>query len=246
MAFKKPEEPPKTFPLWQSTFSDLMNLLLCFFVLLFSMSTVEQDKLQQVAQSIDQAFSILPSGGASVSDGVMVSNGISQLPDVANYFGSSLSKAPNDEGDDPNGKAAASGDAKAASKSEDDAKKAVEKEALDESEQMAQEQGRDANPGGAQRSGKASYGQNQLQNAHALRADAGSQKALKPDADSPQCQPADRQQKGSPHQCPLFAHIVTPGGVYAGRKSDRIFPRPVVFKSFTKICLTFLITFDTI
>ena len=139
MAFKKPEEPPKTFPLWQSTFSDLMNLLLCFFVLLFSMSTVEQDTLQQVAQSIDQAFSIFSSGGATVSDGVMVSNGISQLPDVANYFGTSLSKAPNDEGDDPNGKAAASGDAKAASKSEDDAKKTVEKEALDESEQMAQD-----------------------------------------------------------------------------------------------------------
>ena len=76
MAFKKPEETPKTFNIWQSTFSDLMNLLLCFFVLLFSMSTVEQDKLQQVAQSINQAFSILPSGGATVSDGVMVSNGI--------------------------------------------------------------------------------------------------------------------------------------------------------------------------
>ena len=103
------------------------------------LTALGQRVLQQVAQSINQAFSILSSGGATVSDGTLVSNGISQLPDVANYFGTSLSKAPNDEGDDPNGKAAASGDAKAASKSEDDAKKAVEKEALDESEQMAQD-----------------------------------------------------------------------------------------------------------
>ena len=28
---------------WMNTFADLMNLLLCFFVLLFSMSTVDAD-----------------------------------------------------------------------------------------------------------------------------------------------------------------------------------------------------------
>ena len=137
MAFKKPEEPPKTFPLWQSTFSDLMNLLLCFFVLLFSMSTLEQDKLEQVAQSVNQAFSILSSGGSTVTNGVLVSNGITQLPDIANYFGSSLSKAPNDTGDDPSGKASASGDAKNTKSAEDNAKKVVEESALKESEKMA-------------------------------------------------------------------------------------------------------------
>ena len=30
---KKPEEPKKGAPAWQGTFGDLMNLLLCFFVL---------------------------------------------------------------------------------------------------------------------------------------------------------------------------------------------------------------------
>ena len=101
------------------------------------MSTLEQDKLQQVAQSINQAFSILSSGGSTVTNGVLVSNGISQLPDIANYFGSSLSKAPNDTGDDPSGKAAASGDAKNTKSAEDNAKKVVEESALKESEQMA-------------------------------------------------------------------------------------------------------------
>ena len=46
MAKKKQEDPPKGAPAWMNTFSDLMNLLLCFFVLLFSMSTVDTDKLE--------------------------------------------------------------------------------------------------------------------------------------------------------------------------------------------------------
>ena len=41
MARKKTEEAPAGAPAWMATFSDLMNLLLCFFVLLFSMSTVD-------------------------------------------------------------------------------------------------------------------------------------------------------------------------------------------------------------
>ena len=45
---RKPEEPPKGAAPWMSTFSDLMNLLLCFFVLLFSMSTVNEEKFQNV------------------------------------------------------------------------------------------------------------------------------------------------------------------------------------------------------
>ena len=44
MANRKPDEPPKGAPAWQTTFGDLMNLLLCFFVLLFAMSTIDEDK----------------------------------------------------------------------------------------------------------------------------------------------------------------------------------------------------------
>lgn len=90
---KKKPDPPKTFPLWQSTFSDLMNLLLCFFVLLFSMSSINEDKYQMVVNSLQTAFtSIMASGGNSIVAGSMVSSGISQLPDFSNYFGTSLSK----------------------------------------------------------------------------------------------------------------------------------------------------------
>lgn len=139
MAFKKKPDPPKSFPLWQSTFSDLMNLLLCFFVLLFSMSTIEQDKLEQVAASINNAFSIMSNGGSTVSDGKLVSAGINQLPDVADYFGDSLSKAANDNGDNPKGADSASGDAAKKNDSAEDAEKEVEQKALEESEKMAEQ-----------------------------------------------------------------------------------------------------------
>jgi len=48
VARKKTEEAPAGAPAWMATFSDLMNLLLCFFVLLFSMSTVDAEKFEMV------------------------------------------------------------------------------------------------------------------------------------------------------------------------------------------------------
>lgn len=79
-----------------ATFSDLMNLLLCFFVLLFSMSSVDAAKYDQVVQSLSQAFSIInTTGGVSITQGQLISSGLSQLPDVANYFGNTLSQGKN-------------------------------------------------------------------------------------------------------------------------------------------------------
>lgn len=90
---KKKPDPPKTFPLWQSTFSDLMNLLLCFFVLLFSMSSINEDKYQMVVNSLQTAFtSIMATGGSTIVQGNLVSSGITQLPDFSNYLGNTLSK----------------------------------------------------------------------------------------------------------------------------------------------------------
>ncbi len=95
---KKPEEAPAGSPAWMSTFSDLMNLLLCFFVLLFSMSTVEEEKFEIVIQSFQSSFSILPSGGSSISDGELISSGISALEMFDVYFNSS-SALPEGEND---------------------------------------------------------------------------------------------------------------------------------------------------
>ena len=47
---KKEESSGGGAPAWMSTFSDLMNLLLCFFVLLFSMSTIDAQKFEEVVK----------------------------------------------------------------------------------------------------------------------------------------------------------------------------------------------------
>lgn len=83
---KKQDEPKKGAPAWQTTFSDLMNLLLCFFVLLFSMSSVDAAKFTMVIASLQSAFSILPAGGSSIGDGNLISAGISQLENLDIYF----------------------------------------------------------------------------------------------------------------------------------------------------------------
>ena len=100
MAKKKQEEAPAGAPAWMATFSDLMNLLLCFFVLLFSMSTIEEEKLQAAISSITSAFSIMDAPvGNLLSEGNLVSMGITQLPDFANYFGDTMSQGSEKAGD---------------------------------------------------------------------------------------------------------------------------------------------------
>lgn len=88
MAKKREEEPPKGSPAWMATFSDLMNLLLCFFVLLFSMSSVDQQKFEMLAASFNQTFSIFSGGANAIGDGVLISNGVSQLNELDNYINS--------------------------------------------------------------------------------------------------------------------------------------------------------------
>lgn len=73
-------------PAWMATFSDLMNLLLCFFVLLFSMSSVDQGKAEALIQSLAQTFSIFDGGGSSFGEGNMISNGADQLTELDEYF----------------------------------------------------------------------------------------------------------------------------------------------------------------
>ncbi|MEZ3508225.1 MAG: flagellar motor protein MotB [Lachnospiraceae bacterium] len=88
MAKKKQEEAPKGSPAWMATFSDLMNLLLCFFVLLFSMSSIDAAKYEQVVASFNQTFSVLNGGATAIGDGILISNGVSQLNELDDYINS--------------------------------------------------------------------------------------------------------------------------------------------------------------
>ena len=87
MAKKKKEDAPAPgSPAWMATFSDLMNLLLCFFVLLFAMSSVDEGKAEALMKSLANTFSIFDGGGNFFGDGSMISNGSSQLSELDEYF----------------------------------------------------------------------------------------------------------------------------------------------------------------
>ena len=96
MAKRKPEEPPKGAPAWQATFADLMNLLLCFFVMLFSMSTMDAQKFELLAASFNQTFSIFSAGATAIGDGFLISNGVSRLNELDDYINSTGKSAEGD------------------------------------------------------------------------------------------------------------------------------------------------------
>lgn len=88
MAKRQPDEPPKGAPAWQSTFADLMNLLLCFFVMLFSMSSIDAQKFELLAASFSSTFSILQGGATAIGDGLLPGMGVSQLNELDDYINS--------------------------------------------------------------------------------------------------------------------------------------------------------------
>ena len=101
MAKRKEKPPEEGSPAWMATFSDLMNLLLCFFVLLFASSTMDEGKIQRIAASFENvSFSILQAGSVSLVDGDIVSGGVTQLPGIQSileYIGVSSEVEGNNE-----------------------------------------------------------------------------------------------------------------------------------------------------
>lgn len=59
---EKKVECPKCLPGWLAAFGDMMSLLLCFFVLLLSMSSVDAKKLEEAIGSLAGALGILDGG----------------------------------------------------------------------------------------------------------------------------------------------------------------------------------------
>ena len=119
---RRKEDPPKGSPAWMNTFADLMNLLICFFVMLFSMSSVNEEKFEKVIASFQSTFSILPGGGASIGEGELISSGISQLENFDSYYNQQLSSQSDGQTEE-----------------EKDITEAYEQQELEESEDMAQQ-----------------------------------------------------------------------------------------------------------
>lgn len=62
MAKKKCPECERCLPGWLAAFGDLMSLLLCFFVLLLSMSSMDAKKISEAIGSLSGAMSVLEGG----------------------------------------------------------------------------------------------------------------------------------------------------------------------------------------
>ena len=123
MANRKPDEPKKGAPEWQTTFGDLMNLLLCFFVLLFAMSTIDEAKQEQIIASFNNMFSVFDGGATAIGDGILISNGVSQLNELDQYINSTGKM--DDKGEIIDDELA-------------DAKEQLEQAQMEESEQLAE------------------------------------------------------------------------------------------------------------
>jgi len=123
---KKPEEPPKGAPAWQCTFADLMNLLLCFFVMLYAMSSIDVEKFELIAAAFNQTFSIFNAGATAIGDGILISNGVSQLNELDQYI--------NSTGKTAEGKV----EIEKTDTDVDSAQQAIEEAGLEESEMLAE------------------------------------------------------------------------------------------------------------
>ncbi|MCI8483610.1 MAG: flagellar motor protein MotB [Lachnospiraceae bacterium] len=130
MAKKKKKDSGGGTANWMNTFADLMNLLLCFFVLLFSMSSVDADKFEALVQSLEHSFSILPQGGSSIGDGQMVAAGVNQLQLLDQYYMEAANSSSEEEGED---------NEEEKTNPEQDLKEELAEAGLKESEEMAEQ-----------------------------------------------------------------------------------------------------------
>ncbi len=135
MAKKKEQPAEEGSPAWMATFSDLMNLLLCFFVLLFASSTMDAGKIQKIMASFNNMnFSIMNESAASLLSGDMMSGGVTQVPDIQSILTQAGKAIDGNPGED---NAATSSDAE--NLSDEELKSEYDKRGEEQSEEMYEE-----------------------------------------------------------------------------------------------------------
>jgi chemotaxis protein MotB len=63
---KKKQQAAAGAPAWMTTYGDMITLILCFFVLLFSMSVIREDKITKTMRAFQKQFSVLPKWKSTV------------------------------------------------------------------------------------------------------------------------------------------------------------------------------------
>ena len=135
MAKKKEQPAEEGSPAWMATFSDLMNLLLCFFVLLFASSTMDAGKIQKIMASFNNMnFSIMNESSVSLLAGDMMSGGVTQVPDIQSILTQAGRAIDGNPGQDSQ---ASSSDAE--NLSDEELKNEYDKRGEEQSEEMYEE-----------------------------------------------------------------------------------------------------------
>ena len=135
MAKKKEQPAEEGSPAWMATFSALMNLLLCFFVLLFASSTMDEGKIQKIMASFNNMnFSIMNEGNISLLSGDMMSGGVTQVPNIESILTQAGRAIDGDTGEDNQ---ATSSDADKLS--DEELKNEYDKRGEEQSEEMYEE-----------------------------------------------------------------------------------------------------------
>lgn len=57
---------------WMASYMDMVTVLMCMFIVLFAMSTVDQDKFEQLANSLATGFGAVNVGSIDTAEGVVV------------------------------------------------------------------------------------------------------------------------------------------------------------------------------
>ena len=86
---RRSEEVKQGSPEWMSTYGDMVTLLLCFFVLLFSMSQIDVAKFSAFISSFDGGIGVLDSGN-SITPERKLGGGVEQLPNLDEYFAETM------------------------------------------------------------------------------------------------------------------------------------------------------------
>ncbi len=69
------EDCPRGAPKWMCTFADMVTLLMCFFVLLFAMSTIQEETFKELIQSIKSSLGVQQVPETGTREGLMMAPG---------------------------------------------------------------------------------------------------------------------------------------------------------------------------
>ncbi|MGL6174623.1 MAG: flagellar motor protein MotB [Cellulosilyticaceae bacterium] len=81
MRRRSQEEPKKGAPSYMNTYGDMMTLLLTFFILLFSMSSIDASKFRAFIESFSSSSGLLDGGEVLLNDSGMVGASLQVMPE---------------------------------------------------------------------------------------------------------------------------------------------------------------------